>query len=63
MFLSSLGSGDPIRPSFFEMLAQKEMMGALMPAVKWIFAVSTENDSIIIGEKEGVLSSTKCKHF
>ena len=30
---------DPSRPSFFEMVAQKEMMNTLMPAIKWAFSV------------------------
>jgi len=39
MFLSNITSSDPVRPSFFEVLSQKEMMATLMPALKWTFSI------------------------
>ena len=39
MFLASFGSGAQARPSFFEMVAQQEMMPRLQPALKHILLV------------------------
>lgn len=41
MFLSSLNVTDS-RPSFFEMIAQQEMMPTLKPALRYIFSVSDQ---------------------
>eukprot|EP01117_Protostelium_nocturnum_P013393 TRINITY_DN4991_c0_g1_i1.p1 TRINITY_DN4991_c0_g1~~TRINITY_DN4991_c0_g1_i1.p1 ORF type:complete len:373 (+),score=86.58 TRINITY_DN4991_c0_g1_i1:137-1255(+) len=37
MFLASFNSGDASRPSFFEMIAQQEMMPTLKPALRYAF--------------------------
>lgn len=42
MFLANISSA-PGRPSFFEMIAQHEMMPTLRPAIKYIFSVRTSN--------------------
>lgn len=39
MFLASFGSGAQSRPSFFEMVAQQEMMPRLQPALKHVLLV------------------------
>jgi len=39
MFLANFFGSDPSRPSFFEMIAQQEMMPTLRPALKYVFQV------------------------
>ena len=39
MFLANFNNADPSRPSFFEMLAQQEMISILKPAIKYVFDV------------------------
>jgi len=39
MFLANFNTSDASRPSFFEMLAQQEMISVLRPAVTYVFDV------------------------
>lgn len=41
MYNYSGGNEDANRPSFFEMMAQQQMMPTFKPALKYIFSVST----------------------
>lgn len=43
-FLANFNNTDPTHPSFFEMVAQREMMSTLTPALKWAFAVRFQLD-------------------
>lgn len=40
MFMCNFGNGDPTRPSFFEMMAQQQMMPTFKPALNYVFSVS-----------------------
>src|SRR4051812_14427592 len=42
MFLANFNNTDPTRPSFFEMLAQQEMVPVLRPAVTYLFDVTND---------------------
>eukprot|EP01089_Gocevia_fonbrunei_P022447 TRINITY_DN9089_c0_g1_i1.p1 TRINITY_DN9089_c0_g1~~TRINITY_DN9089_c0_g1_i1.p1 ORF type:complete len:364 (-),score=43.42 TRINITY_DN9089_c0_g1_i1:46-1137(-) len=44
MFLAHFNTNDPFRPSFFEMIAQYQLMPTLRPALKYLFTVLAQRD-------------------
>lgn len=43
MFISNFNSSDPSRPSFFEMIAQQEMIPTLKPALRYVLSVKNSS--------------------
>eukprot|EP01112_Ceratiomyxa_fruticulosa_P010003 TRINITY_DN2625_c0_g3_i1.p1 TRINITY_DN2625_c0_g3~~TRINITY_DN2625_c0_g3_i1.p1 ORF type:complete len:417 (-),score=92.57 TRINITY_DN2625_c0_g3_i1:115-1266(-) len=46
MFMCNFNSGDPTRPSFFEMMAQQQMMPTFKPALKYVFSVLSQRHPV-----------------